>query len=170
MKKTRYDIPDFKINLVDEKKISKIDKTINFLDNLCSVILVLLAIICLPFAIVLWCFLDIGNKNEKNDRKWSFFFVWGNIEHMFVFLFMQTYVRFLFVKPPNNYLLFAILQPPTCFFCIPSTTLHHRSIIALFFTFLICLFLMFSLDLKDFLLSLVHIYYLRYFDGKIAYF
>lgn len=69
MQKTRYDIPDFKVKPSPKKEPSKLDKTIKFLDSLCSVVLILLAIICLPFAIVLWCCLDIGSKNEKNGRK-----------------------------------------------------------------------------------------------------
>ena len=66
MKKTRYDIPELRKPTAVQ---SRTTKAIKILDTASSTILIVLAIVFIPFAIILWCFLDIAKKNEENDRK-----------------------------------------------------------------------------------------------------
>lgn len=65
-KRTRYDIPPFP---PERKKQTITEKTISNVNKLCNVILIIITITLLPFVILLYLFLDIGRKNEKNDRK-----------------------------------------------------------------------------------------------------
>ena len=66
MKKTRYDIPELRKPIPEQ---SRTTKAIKILDTTSSFVLIVLAIVFIPFAIILWCFLDIAKKNEENDRK-----------------------------------------------------------------------------------------------------
>ena len=66
MKKTRYDIPELRKPIAGQ---SRTKKAIEIVDTTSSILLIVLAIVFLPFAIILWCFLDIAKKNEENDRK-----------------------------------------------------------------------------------------------------
>lgn len=66
MKKTRYDIPELRKPIAGQ---SRTKKAIEIVDTVSSIVLIVLAIVFIPFAIILWCFLDIAKKNEENDRK-----------------------------------------------------------------------------------------------------
>lgn len=66
MKKTRYDIPELRRPTAGQSRTTKVIKV---LDTTSSIVLIVLAGVFLPFAVILWCFLDIAKKNEENDRK-----------------------------------------------------------------------------------------------------
>lgn len=108
MKKTRYDIPELRRQTTGQ---SRTTKAIKILDTASSTILIVLVIVFLPFAIILWCFLDIAKKNEENDRKWSFFFwmlyrtyvrffIYANVCSLFCSLFLCWYIPFFAFLPP----------------------------------------------------------------------
>ena len=65
-KRTRYDIPPFP---PERKKQARAEKTIKSINKACNVIIIMIVIALLPFLVLLYLFLDIGAKNEKNDRK-----------------------------------------------------------------------------------------------------